>query len=152
VDLGQYRIDGKFSPALVERERPDYVPEVGWFIELNSKDLSSNCIWCDGKMVGRVRKVCITASVDELGGLPWAEITISTPIRARVTTDQGTVTEVPLENFDGSLQDPRLQHLGTDLHALGIPATHCPQCGELISDIEKEVNKRCSACGYGFPS
>jgi hypothetical protein len=72
------------ASALSEIPRPNHVPEQGWFIELDAYDLSMNRIWCDGHLMKCVKRVVITADIEETGGIPFAEITISTKVIARV--------------------------------------------------------------------
>jgi hypothetical protein len=82
---------------------PDYIPKTGYFVELDSKDPSANRVWYDGKLLKGVYRVSIT--VDAENPVPWVEITLLTPLQARIATDKGVVKEIARKTFDASITE-----------------------------------------------
>lgn len=88
------------ASGVVACDRPDYVPEKGWFIELDYREATRNRIWHDGKVLPFVQRVSV--QVDAQTTVPLADIRIRAPVLCRVQTrEEGTtVSTEPLPSTE----------------------------------------------------
>lgn len=91
------------TPPPRKSEKPDFVPDTGWFFILRPRTSDSQ-VWCDGRLVPCITKVMI--EVDANGNLPRAQVEILAPnVRCELPDENVKILE-KIREEDTSVKDP----------------------------------------------